>query len=312
MRTSPSPGRLVEVGGHRLHLDCRGTGAPPVVFDAALGASSLSWAYVHPAVAAFTTACTYDRAGFGWSDAGPLPRTAGRIVEELHALLAAARVEPPHVLVGHSFGGLVVRLYAARYPSDVGGLVLLDPAYPEDWIEPTPALAALVAKGVRLCRYGEHAARLRIPDLVVLLARLGALRLARSVAVAASRGDLSRTETEVIAPLRKLPPELQALAIRPWTQRRFYQALGSQIEAVGASSAELPRDQSFGDLPMIVVSGARNSDAGQLSRQQRLAARSSRGRHVVAQGSGHWIPLDRPDVVVEAIREVVDDVRASL
>jgi pimeloyl-ACP methyl ester carboxylesterase len=135
-RTPPVPGRLVSLGSHRLHVHCLGDGSPVVVFDAALGGSSLSWTFIQPAVAAFTTACTYDRAGFGWSDAGPMPRTAGRIAAELHALLRAAEVPPPYVLVGHSFGGLSIRAYASSYPEDVAGLVFVDPAHPEDWREP--------------------------------------------------------------------------------------------------------------------------------------------------------------------------------
>src|SRR4051812_11989969 len=128
MKAPSPPGRFVSVGTHHLHLHCLGAGSPPVVFDAALGGSSLSWTRVQPAVAAFTTACAYDRAGFGWSDAGPLPPTAGRIAAELHELLTAAGIEPPYVLVGHSFGGLTIRAYASSHPANVAGLVFVDPA----------------------------------------------------------------------------------------------------------------------------------------------------------------------------------------
>src|SRR5215470_15533903 len=102
----PPPGQLVSVGSHRLHIRCDGNGSPPVIFDAALGGSSLSWSLVQPAVASFTRACSYDRAGFGWSDAGPLPRTAGRIADEWRTLLERTGVAPPFLPVGHSFGGL--------------------------------------------------------------------------------------------------------------------------------------------------------------------------------------------------------------
>ena len=113
-RSAPPPGRLVSVGNHRLHIRCDGDGSPTVIFDAALGGSSLSWSLVHPSIARITRACSYDRAGFGWSEAGPLPRTAGRIADELHTLLRVAAVPAPYVLVGHSFGGLVTRLYTHR------------------------------------------------------------------------------------------------------------------------------------------------------------------------------------------------------
>ena len=304
MRLPPAPGRLIDVGGHRLHLHCEGSG-PAVVMDAALGASSLSWIYVRPEVATFARACAYDRAGFGWSDAGPLPRTVARIVDELHHLLSGAAVPPPYVLVGHSFGGLVARAYLQRHPAEIGGLVLLDPAYPEDWIDPCQAHAQLISRGVRLCRYGRQAARIGITDAVAALVRRGALGSARTTALIAGRGLLKRVDEEVLAPAARLPREARAVAQRFWTRPQFFEALGSQIESISASAASVPVDQSFGALPLVVVSGELNSDAGQLARQQRLAARSTRGRHVVAERSGHWIPLDRPDVVVDAVRSIV-------
>jgi pimeloyl-ACP methyl ester carboxylesterase len=300
-----APGQLIDVGGHRLHLHCHGSSGPPVVFDAALGASSISWTYVAPEVARFARACVFDRAGFAWSEAGPLPRTTPRIVGELRALLLAAGVTPPYILAGHSFGGLTARLFLHRFPREVAGLVLLDPAYPEDWVAPSLAHAALVRLGVRLCRYGRRAAQLRITNAVAALARAGALGTARLAAFVASRGALQRIDEEVMAPAAKLPPDLRAIAQRFWTQPKFFEALGSQIDSISESAAAIPVDQEFGDVPVIIVSGERNSDAGQLARQARLAARSTRGRHVIAERSGHWIPLDRPDVDIAAIREVV-------
>jgi pimeloyl-ACP methyl ester carboxylesterase len=226
-------------------------------------------------------------------------------VEELHHLLGGASVPPPYVLVGHSFGGLVARAYVHRYPGEIGGLVLLDPAYPEDWLDPCQAHAQLISRGVRLCRYGRQAARIGITDVVAALVRRGALGSARRTALIAGRGLLKRVDEELLAPAARLPREARAVAQRFWTRPQFFEALGSQIESISASAASVPVDQSFGNLPLVVVSGELNSDAGQLARQQRLAGRSTRGRHVVAERSGHWIPLDRPDVVVDVIRDVV-------
>src|SRR5687768_517130 len=152
------PGRLIDVGTHRLHIHCSGSGTPAVVFDAALGGSSLSWTLVQPAVAEFTTACSYDRAGFGWSDAGPRPRTAARIADELFTLLDAAGVAPPYILAGHSFGSLVARAFAGVHRELVAGLIFIDPAHPEDWIDPPQSERARIAKGARLCRQGAVAA----------------------------------------------------------------------------------------------------------------------------------------------------------
>ena len=121
-----------------------------MVLESALGGSSLSWALVRSDVAKFTCACSYDRAGIGWSDADPMPRTAQRIVNELHTLLTNARTKGPYVLVGHSFGGLAVRLYAAQYPEEVVGMVLVDPTHPR-----TEEQRKRLETGARLSRRGE-------------------------------------------------------------------------------------------------------------------------------------------------------------
>jgi pimeloyl-ACP methyl ester carboxylesterase len=311
MRLPPPPGRLFDIGTHRLHLDVRGSGDPPVIFDAALGASSLSWTYVAREVASFTRACAYDRAGFGWSEAGPLPRTAERIADELRRLMAAAGIAPPFVVVGHSFGGLVARILASRHPGEVAGLVLLDPAHPEDWLDPTTDDQERLRRGVVLCRYAKQAARFGIADLVAALVRVGAYGSARLTALAAGRGALRRMDEAVLAPAAKLPPELRAITPRFWTQPRFYEALGSQIGSLCESARSVRLDQEFDDTPLVVVSGDTNTGERQRARQAALATRSRRGRHVLAEGSGHWIPLDRPDVVVAAVREVVDLVRGD-
>ena len=118
---------LVDVGGFRLNFVPAGAGRPVVVFDAALGGSAISWTFVQPEVAKFARACAYDRAGFGWSEAGPMPRTASRIADELAVLMERSGEAPPYVLVGHSFGGFVTRIFAARYPRQTAALVLVDP-----------------------------------------------------------------------------------------------------------------------------------------------------------------------------------------
>lgn len=293
-------------------MHCRGRGTPTVVFDAALGASSLSWSLVHPAVAAVTQACAYDRAGFGWSEAGPMPRTAGRIADELHAALHAARVAPPYVLVGHSFGGLVVRLFAARHPAQVAGLVLIEPAIPEEWVEPSPERRSLITRGTRLCGIGATAARLGIARVVAGLVRAGALAPARVMVGLISRGRLRREDEGILAPIWKLPPDARRLLGTMWSQPRFFAALGSQIEHICDSAIELQREagHSYGDLPLTIISAA-VSDVTRLDADAALARRSARGRHVLVPDSGHWVPLDAPRAVVEPILEMVRQIREA-
>ena len=311
-RLIPPPGRLISIGTHYLHINCAGTGHPTVLFDAALGASSLSWSLVQPEVARITRSCTYDRAGFGWSDAGPMPRTAGRIADELHLLLRACEIRPPYVLVGHSFGGMVMRLFTARHRGDVAGLVLIEPAIPEEWAQPSDEQRALIQRGTRLCGLGERAARLGIARMVARLVRVGALGPARAVAKLVSRGRLRREDEGILAPVWKLPPATRGMLGAMWSEPKFFAALGSQIQHVCDSAAEVEREagRSYGDLPLIVIS-AEESSPSRLRADATLAECSSRGRHVRVAGSGHWVPLDRPHAVIEAVTGMVRDVRAA-
>ena len=306
------PGRLVDVSGFKLHLYARGDQGPVVVFDAALGASSISWTYVQPLVAAFARTCAYDRAGFGWSDAGPLPRTAGRIASELRLLLERAGEPPPYLIVGHSFGGLVARIFATRYRDVTAGVVLVDPAHPEDWVRPAPKEQVKIDRGVRLCRQGERASRLGIATVVSMLVGWGAIGPARAVVDAFTRGGISGDADWLLAPLWKLPPDVRRRMRRFWTRPAFYEALGSQIASISVSAAETldAASHGYGDLPLVTIS---STDPGDYRRRQQeaLAALSSRGRHVVAANSGHWIPLDEPELVSAVVREMHDALRVA-
>jgi pimeloyl-ACP methyl ester carboxylesterase len=298
---------LIDIGGFRLHLSCAGTGSPAVVLDSALGGSSISWSLVQPAISARTRVCSYDRAGFGWSDAGPMPRTAGRIADELRRLLDAGGIPPPFVLVGHSFGGLVMRILATRWPADVAALILVDPAHPEDWVTPAPKEQLKIDRGVRLCRRGTAAARVGLARVVGMLAELGAIPLARALVRVVSRGGLSREDEGILAPLWRLPREARRPLRQFWAQPRFYEALRSQIESICVSAAETldAGTTGYGDLPLVTLSSTDPGDY-RLHQQEALARLSTRGQHIIASNSGHWIPLDQPSVVIDAIENVLD------
>jgi pimeloyl-ACP methyl ester carboxylesterase len=282
------------------------------VLDAALGGSSLSWTLVQPEIARFTRVCSYDRAGFGWSDAGPMPRTAGRVASELRVLLDRAAVPPPYLLVGHSFGGLVMRIFAAAHRADTAALVLVDPAHPEDWVTPAPKEQVRIDRGARLCRQGARAARLGLARMVSSLVGLGALGAARGLARAVSRGGFSREDEGILAPMWKLPPEARRSLKRLWTQPKFFDALGSQIESICVSAAETLEAgrAGYGDLPLVTISATDPGDY-RLRQQDALARLSTRGRHIVASNSGHWIPLEQPQFVIDVIRDVWTEVRSG-
>lgn len=308
----PAPGRMIDIGGFRLHLHCSGAGSPAVVLDAALGGSSISWSLVQPEIARLTRVCSYDRAGFGWSDAGPMPRTAGRIAGELRTLLERAGVPPPFLLVGHSYGGLVVRVFARRHAADVAGLLLVDPAHPEDWVRPAPKEQVKIDRGVRLCRQGAVAARLGFARIVAALVGLGALMPARGLVRLVSRGGLSKDDEGILAPVWRLPREARRPLRHFWTQPKFFEALGSQIESVCTSAAEtLEADEGgYGDLPLVTLSSTDPGDY-RLRQQDAVARLSTRGRHIIASNSGHWIPLDEPQAVVDAVGELLETIRST-
>ena len=306
-RRFPPPGQLVDVGGHRLHIYCMGGGTPAVVMDSGFPGSSLSWTFVQPEVARFTHACSYDRAGLGWSDAGPMPRSSRQIVEELRALLLNARVEGPFVLVGHSFGTFTVRLYASIYPGDVVGMVLVDPICPSEWFEMTEPEARKLAAAIRLSRYGALLARLGVARLISALVRFGAPGLARTSDSLLTGGTLAEAQ-RMIAPLAKLPSELRPIIAALWTQPKFFDAIVSQAEALPQSAAQVAATGDYSDIPLVVLS-ASSSSPSQMKGHEDLAHMSSQGKHIVASKSGHWIQLDEPDLVIESIREVVESVR---
>jgi pimeloyl-ACP methyl ester carboxylesterase len=263
----------------------------------------VSWSLVQPELAKLSRVCSYDRAGFGWSEAGPMPRTAGRMADELHTLLNRARVSPPFLPVGHSFGGLVALVFAHRFRSETAGLVLVDPAHAEDWVKPAPKEQVQIDRGVRLCRYGAITARLGLARVVAALVGLGQLTLARGVVKMASRGGLSRQDEAILAPIWKLPPEVRPVLSQFWTKPQFFEALGGQIESICESAAQVleATANGFGDLPLITISSTNPGDY-RLRQQDRMAALSTRGRHVMASNSGHWVPLDEPQVVIDAVK----------
>ena len=293
-RRYPPLGRFVDVDGRNMHLICMGQGQPTVVFDSGLSGSALDWSRVQPLVASFTQACAYDRAGCGWSDPGPRPRTSQHIADDLHTLLQAAGIEPPYVLVGHSSGGLNVRVYAHRYPDELAGLVLVDAAH-EGQRERVPR-RPLVARLIDEVRW-------RRMYLYPLGARLGLMRL------------LKRPNGIIDA----LPQEVQPIATSVGLRSRAYDWIVTEAAAIKESEEQARHAGSLGALPLVVVSAHVRSAPPGLSiaqadhlwqeMQEELATLSTQSTRIVAEGSGHVIHLDQPDLVVEAIRSLVETVR---
>lgn len=267
----PPPGRLVDVGGYRLHLWCTGDGAPAVVLDTGLGGTSADWGFVQPEVARFTRVCSYDRAGMGYSDAGPSPRTARRIANELVELLARGGIGGPIVLVGASSAGFTVRVFASDHQERVAGLVLVDASH-EDQTHEIPRLAPFVP----------------------LLSWIGVLRL-----FGMSFGQ----------PTELLPSSVQPFARATRFRAAGYQAAADEIMHIRESASEVRTSRHKLTCPVVVVTGGRGADATWALLQRDQASLSERGCVLIARDSGHVVSIDQPAVVVDAIRAVVETAR---
>lgn len=271
LATTPPPGHLVDIGGYRLHLWCTGDGAPAVILDTGLGGSSAEWGFVQPEVARFTRVCSYDRAGMGYSDPGPSPRTARRIASELAELLARSGIAGPVVLVGASIAGFDVRVFASDHPERAAGLVLVDASHEEDAHE-VPWMARFVP----------------------LLSTIGVLRLS-----GVSFGQ----------PIESLAPSVRQFAQATRFRAAGYQAAADEIIDVRQSAEEVRSSRRKLTIPVLVVTGARGADENWRRLQRDQASLSERGCLIIAQQSGHVVAVDQPEVVVDAIRTVVETAR---
>lgn len=295
---------MLDLGGRRLHIRSvpGASGAPTIVFDAALGGSSLSWVFVERALAGRWPLFLYDRAGLGWSDAGQGACTLPALVEDLDTALQ--QIHGPLLLVGHSFGALVVRYFAYLQPSRVAGLVLVDPPALEEWASPDPEHRARLDSGIRLARRGVWAARCGLAQAVAWMVGTGAFRLAATSARLVSGGRLRTKSDFNFAPAVKLPPEYKPVMRWFWSRARFYRALAVQMEALPEAARLVANLPPLTDLPLAVLSAADTPDS-QAAEHARTAAQSRHGLHLTAHASGHWIPLEEPELVVSAIQSVL-------
>jgi pimeloyl-ACP methyl ester carboxylesterase len=298
------PGHYVDAGGHRLHAVCRGSGSPLVLLEAGIAASSVSWASIQPKIAARTRVCAYDRAGFAWSDAPSRPRTFETILDELAMVLRSAGAEREAVLVGHSFGSLIVLAYAARHPDRVGGLVLIDP--PLDWIGGTPEQRRMLVAARCLSRMGAMLARAGLVRLALSWLTGGRPRASRRAAYAFGP-RVGRTLERLVGEVRKLPEDLHPVMREHWCEPKCFHAMADHLRVLEREAAAIGRHTPPSDIPLVVITGS-HQPREEVEAHRALAARSSRGRHVVAANSGHWILFDEPEVVVSAVQSVVDGV----
>ena len=280
VRAYPPPGQMVDVGGYRLHINCTGTGSPTVVIEAGRSDWSLGWSGVQPGVAKITRVCSYDRAGLGYSETGPLPRDAAQFARELDLLLRRANVPGPYVLAGHSLGGLPLRVYAHEHPDQVAGVVLIDSLSPSQAKGPVPDASS------------RNASQARGPSIPSILARFGVVRL-------------------FIKPTGAIAPEAEQAYAAFSVTRRSAEAWADEGRGMPASLDQAYAVKSFGDLPLIVLTARLNQEAGWQANQTGLLQLSSNSQQLFAEQSGHNINSDQPQAAVEAIVKMVEQLRQA-
>jgi len=286
-RFNPMRGRLVDVGGRKMHIDCAGDGSPTVILDSGLGESYLSWRKVQPQIAKFTRVCSYDRAGLGYSDPSPRPRTSKVIAEELHVLLQAASIGPPYVIVGHSMGGYDVRVYTSLHRDEIVGMVLVDASHPDQENRFPPELKSMEGSWHREAQFIAATMPFGIPRLLALCENDALTRAA----------DCNwHSAREQLAEMKAFPESADQTA-----------QTGSLSDMPLAVLSHDP-DKPSSDLPPEL---AKPTNEAWEKMQEELAHLSTRGTQTVAKNSAHYIQIDRPDVVVEAVRGVVEQARQA-
>ena len=283
LAATPPPGRLVDVGGHRLHLWCTGStapGAPTVFFDSGLGGDAFDWTDIAPEIGKFTQACTYDRAGMGYSDPGPVPRTSAQIAQELAQLIQNSGIAGPVILVGLSFGGFNTRIVASEHPDLVAGLVLVGASHEN--------------QGERYAAAGLPSGR---PPAVLL--KLGP--------IAASLGILRLMGVTLAAPPEQAPDQVRGFVLATAYRTSRYYAMRSELQHTRESGLEVAATRRQLTIPLVVVSPGNESGVrAEINRelQADLVTLSTRACQVIAEESGHGIG-NQPEFVISAIRDVL-------
>jgi pimeloyl-ACP methyl ester carboxylesterase len=302
-RLYPPPGKLVNLGTHRLHLREEGQGSPTIILEAGLMSTNLSWTDIRRKLAESYRVVTYDRAGLGWSDIGPMPRTAERIVDELHSLLELAAIPAPYVLVGHSFGGLTMPLFAARYPEKIAGMVLVDPVVPAEWNPPSEQDLKRSGIGVIVCRRAALLSRAGVIRFVAFLLNSNLKKAAAHLVRLISRGTPADSGTVSSPWFWNLPPNERQMASVFWLQEKFCNTIASQLENLPGSAKRIAELDNLCDKPVVILS-AKSTPANRREQHILITQGLPQGRHVLADKSTHWIMQDQPELVLGAIHTV--------
>ena len=294
-------GRWVTIGeGRRLYLLEQGSGGPTVLFEAGIGATNLNWRHIQQTVSRFTGTASYDRSGLGFSSPCRTARTPGNISIELHDMLESAGIKPPYILVGHSFGGLVMRRFALLYPEQVAGMVLVDPMRCEEWPPMNPSKQPQLELGRRLIRYAVPIASCGLTRLAVTSLFHRTKTFSGNLdgaTVSGGKHVLDRLTNEV----GKMPREVWPVVAAHWSRPGFYRGMRNYIESIPDTVMEMRDAEPIREIPVLVLTPGKSTP---LSREC-LNRIGDNVQQVIAPASEHWIHLDEPDLVIGSIRAMV-------
>lgn len=315
--SSPPLGKLVDIGGWRIHINCTGDSqakSTTVVLESGSGGFSFDWSLIQPGVARFARVCSYDRAGSAWSDLGPRPRTMRQIAYELHTALNKAGIREPYVMVGHSIGGLLVRTYAAQYPKEVAGMVLVDSTHEDN--------KGFTLDG-KLQSIRERSTGRLVPAI--------------QTSISKQEKELLPEERQKIEQFRKMigPPTIRPPFDKLPTSLQQTRLWALSLPSNGVADSDPYRGEEFseiyvgrqkqqhplGAMPLIVLSSGlvanprTDQDKLLIEDGQRLQADlknlSTNSKQVIAEKSGHHVQFDQPELVIDSIKGVVDAVRTN-
>jgi pimeloyl-ACP methyl ester carboxylesterase len=279
------------------------------VLESGIAASSLSWAIVERGLVDFAHVVSYDRAGFGWSDSAPERRTPHQLAKELHGVLEAAAIAPPYVLVGHSFGGLIVRAFAILFPAELAGLVLVDALSAREWCNPDRQRRRMLRGGTLFSWAGALLSSIGVVRLCLYLLGRGSKGAPR--AVLRSFGTAATTTVQrIVGEVAKLPREVWPYVRAYWSLPSSFSTMARYFGDLPRSSEEMLQTAPAAAIPTVVLS-AQCADPRRSDWQREIVSLHPRAEHQIVANCGHWVQLDRPDLVVAAIRRVLDKAAAS-
>ena len=277
----------------------KGTGDITVVFESGIAATHLNWCTIQEEVSRFACAVGYDRGGQGWSSPAQPPHARER-ARELHRMLEGAGIHPPYVLVGHSFGGMVLRQFALLYPDEVAGVVLVDPMRCCEWPPINAGRQATLHRASRYLRCAVPVAHVGLARLAVTSALCGSGILARRMASVAGNGG-RHVLGRVTGELEKMPREIRPCIAAHWSRADFYKGMRRHIEAVPDTVRKMCNADPIGNIPVLVLTPGQSTPLG----PEEISEIGSNVKQVIAPECGHWVHLDRPDLVIQSIFEMV-------